>query len=119
MLSNFGVMTVFDILLLVFGAYLLFTGLRMKKTGVVSSLIVPESEINRISRKKDFINEIYGKLMLFAGVIAAYGAYGLITDLVPGIPGADKGNIIGVFIFIVVMVWFFRSLAKVKKKYMY
>lgn len=115
---NFDIMMLFDILLMIFGAYMLYAGQKMKRSGKISNLIVPDSEISRISRKKEFIDEVYGKMMLFAGVIALYGLYGIVTDLIPNIPGADMGNIIGILIFFVVMIWFFRGLSKAKGKYM-
>ncbi len=118
-MEHFDMLTLFDILLLVFGAYMLFSGQKMKNTGKVSKLIVPESEIQKITNQKEFIKEVYGKMMLFAGVIMLYGAYGLLTDFLPDLPGAAMGNIIGIIIFFVVMIWFFRSLINAKKKYMY
>ncbi len=115
---NFSMMTVFDILLLVFGSYMIFAALRMKKSGKISTLIVPAAEIERIRDKEGFIAEVYGKMMLFAAVIACYGLFGTLTDLIPGIPGVAVGNIIGILIFFVVMFWFFKSLSKAKGKYM-
>lgn len=119
LMENFNMLTLFDILLVIFGAYMLFSGQRMKNSGKISTLIVPESEIQKIGNKKDFIKEVYGKMMVFAGIIMLYGAFGILTDFVPNIPGAAMGNIIGVIIFFVAMVWFFRSLINAKKKYMY
>ncbi len=115
---QFDFMTVFDILLLVFGSYMIFAAIRMKKTGKISTLIVPAQEIERIHDKEAFISEIYGKMMLFAAVIACYGLFGTLTDLIPGMPGVAIGNIIGILIFFVVMFWFFKSLSKAKGKYM-
>jgi len=115
---KFDIMTIFDILLLVFGAYMIFAGLRMKKTGKITTLIIPAAEIERIHDKEAFISEIYGKMLLFAAVIACYGLFGILTDLIPGLPGAAIGNIIGLLIFFVVMFWFFKSLSKAKGKYM-
>ncbi len=119
LMENFNMLTLFDILLVIFGAYMLFSGQRMKNSGKISTLIVPESEIQKIGNKKDFIKEVYGKMMVFAGIIMLYGAFGILTDFIPNIPGAAMGNIIGVIIFFVAMVWFFRSLINAKKKYMY
>lgn len=114
---NFDIMTIFDVLLLLFGAYMLYAGAKMKRTGAVSSLIVPDSEIPKIRNKKDFIAEVYGKMMTFAGIVALYGVFGLVTDFFPGLPGADMGNIIGIIIFLAAMVWFFKGLSKAKNKY--
>ena len=115
---QFDMMTLFDILLLIFGSYMIFAALRMKKSGKISTLIVPASEIERIRDKEGFITEIYGKMMLFAAVIACYGLFGTLTDLIEGIPGVPIGNLIGILIFFVVMFWFFKSLSKAKGKYM-
>ncbi len=115
---GFDMMTVFDILLIIFGGYMIFAAVRMKKTGKISTLIVPASEIERIHDKESFIEEVYGKMALFASVIACYGVFGTLTDVIPGIPGVAIGNIIGILIFFVVMFWFFKSLSKAKGKYM-
>ena len=115
---QFDFMTLFDILLMIFGGYMIFAALRMKKTGKISTLIVPASEIERIHDKESFISEIYGKMMVFAAVSACYGVFGTLTDLIPGLPGVAIGNIIGILIFFVVMFWFFKSLSKAKGKYM-
>lgn len=106
---------IFDIVLLVFGCYVIFAGVRMKKTGKISNLILNETEAAKISDKQGYIETIFPKMMVFAGVIAAYGLLAMLDDLkVVEIPMVQ---LIGMGVFIVVMIWFFRALIKARAKY--
>ncbi len=114
-MANFNFLMIFDIILLCFGSYMLFAGLRMKKTGKISTLLMNESDANRISDKQGFINYIYVRMMVFAGTIAAYGVLSVLDDLeVIEIPYVQ---IIGMGVFIVIMVWFFRGLMKARSQF--
>ena len=109
-------LAMFDFILLAFGVYTFFSGMKMKRDGEISRILMVDSEAQKISDKKGFIDEIWGKMMVFAGIITLYGACALIDDLVVPIP---MMQVIGIIIFLIVLVWFLYSLMKTKKKYMY
>lgn len=113
-MTDGSIMGIFDIIILAFGLYLLYSGFQMKRNGKISSMLMSEAEINRIFDKLGFIDAIYGKTMIFAGIISAYGIFGLIDDFVIEIPYVGMA---GMFIFIVAMVWYFRELRKAKSQY--
>ena len=113
-MTDASVMGIFDVIILAFGLYLMYIGVQMKKKGTISTTLINESDINRIFDKAGFIDAIYGKTMIFAGIITAYGFFGLIDDYVLEIPYIGMA---GMFIFIVAMVWYFHELRKAKAQF--
>ena len=112
---NLNFLAIFDIILMVFGAYCIFAATRMKKTGKISNLILNETEAAKISNKQGYIEEVFPKMMIFAGVIALYGILAFLDDI--QIVEIPMVQIIGMGVFIVVMIWFFRALIKARTKY--
>ena len=114
-MDKLNMVVIFDVVILAFGLYMLFSGNKMKKTGKISTLIVNENEINRIFDKNGFIDAIYGKMMVFAGIMSVYGVLMLVDDT--GIASVPYLGMAGIFVFIVAMVWFFHELRTIKGKF--
>ena len=55
------VMLIFDVVIAIFGVYMIGAALKMKKTGKISSAVITAEEIARCRKTKEFIAFIYWK----------------------------------------------------------
>ena len=53
------VMLIFDVVIAIFGVYMIGAALKMKKTGKISSAVITAEEIARCRKTKAFIAFIY------------------------------------------------------------
>lgn len=111
-----NVMLIFDVIIIVFGAYMIFQGLGMKKKGEISSILITPEEILKCKDKKGFISDIYWKEAVFGGVVILVGILGLINDLVCELGVLNTVRIVG---FLVMFLWFQTSLQKARGKFLY
>lgn len=111
-----NVMLIFDVIIVVFGAYMIFQGFGMKKKGEISSVLITPEEILKCKDKNGFISEMYWKEAVFGGAIIIVGILGLINDLVREL---NVMNVIRVAGFLVMFVWFQTSLQKARGKFLY
>ena len=76
------VMLIFDVVIAIFGVYMIGAALKMKKTGKISSAVITAEEIARCRKTKEFIAFIYWKEAVFGALIIAVGVLGIINDKV-------------------------------------
>ena len=67
-----------DIVITFFGVYLAFSALKMKRTGKITSLVVPEEEIRKCKDEKGYINVIVPYMFFFSVVAIIAGAIGIL-----------------------------------------
>lgn len=108
------VMLIFDIVILIFGAYMVFSALRMKKTGVISSAVITPEEIAKCKDKQGFIAFMYWKEALFGGLVAIVGGLGIVNDVVVSL-GAF--NVVEMLVFLAAFFWFQNELRRAREKY--
>lgn len=108
------IMIIIDIVIAVFGIYMIGASLKMKKTGNISSVIITEEEIAKCKDKQGFIAFMYWKETAFGGVLVLVGALGLIDSLVASL---GKWNIVELIVFLAAFVWFQTELRKARVKY--
>ncbi|MBO5523224.1 MAG: hypothetical protein J5986_06050 [Roseburia sp.] len=110
-----SVMIVFDIVVIVVGLYMAAAGLKMKKTGEISPLLLAEEELKKCKNKKGFISYIYWKEMVLGVVMAAVGLFGLVNELL-----MELGNLkyVELVVFLAVFFWFWRELGAAREKYL-
>lgn len=108
------VMLLFDIVIVIFGAYMVGAALKMKKTGVISSAVITPEEIAKCRDKQGFIAFMYWKEALFGGLVALVGILGIINDLVVSL-GAF--NVVEMLVFLAAFLWFQNELRKARGKY--
>ena len=58
-----------DIVILLFGLYILYATIRMKKKGVIDKMLMAESEIKKIKDKDGFIQYMSPHLIVFSAVV--------------------------------------------------
>lgn len=113
-LEDIGFMTIFDFIILVYGAYSIYTAQQMKKTGTPPMWLIPQQDLHRIRKPEQFCEEMYSKTLIFGLVCVIYGLYGLFESFYIK---TDFAEAAGVTVFVVFMVWFIITLQNAKRKY--
>lgn len=109
------VMTIFDVVILLFGVYMVGAALKMKKTGEISSAVITPEEIAKCRHKKEFIDFIYWKEAAFGVLVALVGGLGIINDQVVSLGGF---NVIEMLVFLAAFLWFQSELRKAREKFL-
>ncbi len=112
--SNIGFMTIFDFIILIYGAYSVYTAQQMKKTNEPPQWLVPLQDIPRVHNKEKFCTEMYPRTLIFGVVCIAYGLYGLIEWFYIQ---RDFWEAFGVTIFVIFVIWFIITLQNTKRRY--
>ena len=69
-----------DIVIVFVGIYLAVSAAKMKKSGQISDLVVPQEEIKKCKDPQEYIKEIVPWLYGFAVVAVIVGAIGILCD---------------------------------------
>ena len=109
------VMLIFDVVIAIFGVYMIGAALKMKKTGKISSAVITAGEIERCRTTKEFIAFIYWKEAVFGALIIAVGVLGIINDKVVSL-GAF--NVVELLIFLAAFLWFQSQLRKAREQFL-
>ena len=109
------VMLIFDVVIAIFGVYMIGAALKMKKTGKISSAVITAEEIARCRKTKEFIASIYWKEAVFGALIIAVGVLGIINDKVVSL-GAF--NVVELLIFLAAFLWFQSQLRKAREQFL-
>lgn len=109
------VMLIFDVVIAIFGVYMIGAALKMKKTGKISSAVITAEEIARCRETKEFIAFIYWKEAVFGALIIAVGVLGIINDKVVSL-GAF--NVVELLIFLAAFLWFQSQLRKAREQFL-
>ena len=113
--GSLGVMSLFDIILIVYGIYSVSAAKKMKKEGRPPQWLVSQQDMMCIRNPRQFCECMAPKTMIFGVLCAVYGIYGLVADLYLKSRMAEG---IGIIVFLVCIVWFISELNKAKRKYM-
>lgn len=109
------VMLIFDVVIVIFGVYMIAAALMMKKNGVISSVVITPEEIAKCKDKQGFIAFMYWKEALFGGLMALVGVLGIINDTVVSL-GAF--NVVEMLVFLAAFLWFQNELRKARGMYL-
>ena len=74
-------MLIMNIIVLVFGAYMLYMSVSMKKTGRIPSMILAPEELKKCKDEKSFTAFLSPKLLVVSLVFMAVGAISLLEEL--------------------------------------
>lgn len=109
---------IFDAIIAILGAYVMYSAFKMKRKGEISSFIVNPAEITRCKDKVGFIGHIYSQTLIFGVVCLVYGLLALVNDT--GVTSLGQFfNIGGVIVFLVICVWYNIQVRKGKDKFFY
>lgn len=107
------VMLVFNVVVALFGAYMIWSALQMKKSGKINSMVLAQEELKKVKDTKGFIEFLYWREMLFGALVLIVGVLGVLNETVMPI---GKASILEVIIFLAAFIWFQNSLAKSERK---
>lgn len=103
-----------DIVILLFGLYILYATIRMKRKGVIDKMLMAESEIKKIKDKDGFIQYMSPHLIVFSAVVIVDGIFGIITDEFVKIP---YSNWIIMVTFLIAVIYLLNRIRVSKEKF--
>ena len=109
------VMLLFDAIMIILGAYLLFIACKMNKEGRVPTFLIAEQELMHCRDQKAMSGYLCPRIIAFSVVILVFGGQGMINDLLMDFGKAV--NIIMILVFLAAWVWFSVELRKARKKF--
>ncbi|MCC8142243.1 MAG: hypothetical protein LIO56_06920 [Lachnospiraceae bacterium] len=112
--STIGFMTIFDFIIVIYGAYSVYAARQMIKTNEPPQWLIAKDDIGRVQKPAQFCSEMYPKTMLFGIICMAYGIYGLIEWYYIQ---RDFWEAFGVTIFVLALIWFIITLQNTKRRY--
>lgn len=110
------ILSVFDAVILVFGVYLLFSGMKMQKTKEIGNLLLTEEEVKKCEDKDALAGFFYWREEVMGGVFALFGIVRLLDKYVLKI-----GGILDIFLMIILLLtacWFFYSLRMARTRFL-
>ncbi len=113
-MSSSKVMSVFDVIIIVFGLYGIFCAVRMKKSGVVSAFLFSEEELPKLKDGPGFCREMYRPTVLLGIVSCLFGIADIINRYVLGMPYIQMA---GVACFLAACGWFVNKMRAIKEKH--
>ncbi len=107
-------MTLFDVIILIFGIYMIGSGIKMMRTKEPSSVVIAKEELVKCKDPAGMAEFLCRKEMFFGAVFVMSGILGLISDL-----WADLGwlNIVQLVMFVISFIWFQGQLRKAREKF--
>lgn len=112
--GSLNIMSIFDVILIVYGIYSVYTGNKMKTDGRPPQWLVSEQELTLFRKPRQFCEAMSSKTVIFGAICAAYGVYGLLTVKFQKNMAAEW---IGMIAFLANIVWFVMELNKAKRLY--
>lgn len=113
MSNSFGFM---DILIVLSGAYLIYSSVQMKRTGEVSSAIVGNGyDLKKAKDPQGYIDYMYLKSIIMGVVVMAGGGLDYLNDAYWNIPNM---NLIVCGVFLVIIVVYGKITMDAQKKYL-
>lgn len=109
------VMWLIDIVILLFGFYMIWMAFKMKQSGEISSAVITAEEIAACRDKKGFISFMYWREALFGAIMALTGALGLINELAVSL---GKFNLVEMVIFLAAFLWFQHGLREARERFL-
>ena len=110
------VMLVFNVVVALFGAYMIWSALQMKKSGKINSMVLAQEELKKVKDTKGFIEFLYWREMLFGALVLIVVVLGVLNETVMPI---GKASILEVIIFLAAFILFQNSLAKAREKFLH
>lgn len=110
-------MLIFDLVIAGLGVYLIYSSLKMKRTGELSTIVVSQEDMARCKNKQGFIEAIAMKSVYFGSVALVYGLLAILNDLYAIL--GKYFNMVGAVVFIGAWIWFASALRKAREEYFY
>ncbi len=113
-MSADGMMLIFDVIVLIYGIYGIYSAFQMRKTGVPSKILVSQEEIYKIRNAKEFCERMFKPTLIF-GVMAC--AYSLVEALNQYVIRRGFVDILCAVCIVAGCVWYCRELRRVRAEH--
>lgn len=114
-MSSDTIMLLFNLIILIFGFYGIFSAVHMKRTGIPSTLIVSKGEASSVAKKEEFCDHLYVPTVIF-GVVSCL--YGIVTLFNQYVLQQQLIKILAVVCYLIVCMWYVKELQKIKADYL-
>ncbi len=109
-------MTIFDVIIAVLGAYLVFAGIKCTKKGEVDPMMITSEELTRCTNIEGLSKYLMPKTAIFGAFCILFGIQGLLNDT-KTIPFPQPVNVFFLLAFVIVWIIFSYFIRKAKKTY--
>ncbi len=113
-LAAIDVILIFDIILLVYGIYTIYSAFVMKKTQMPVKWLVPEQELKKCRDAKGFAEAMYAKTVVFGVVVALFGLVSFLNRMLWLIAALEYA---GIAVFLVACVVYVVLLNRTRRQY--
>lgn len=110
-------MLIFDLVIAGLGLYLIYSSLKMKQTGELSTIVVNQDDMARCKNKQGFIEAIAMKSVYFGIIALIFGILAILNDFYSLL--GKYFNVVGAVVFIGAWMWFAGELRKAREKFFY
>ncbi len=108
------IMYVFDVILILYGGYTIYSAFQMKKTGMLGKWLVNEQEGEQCRDKKGFIDAIFSKTIIFGCFVLVYGLVSILNRTLLHVKILDIASLI---VFLAVCILYVLQLKRARKKF--
>jgi uncharacterized membrane protein YkgB len=110
------ILSVFDVVILMFGVYFFYAGIKMQKTKEIGNLILAEEEVKRCENREALADFFYWREEVLGGVFVLFGIIRLLDKYVLKIGGMLDGALM--VILLITALCFYKSLMTARTKFL-
>ena len=115
-LNSDVVIIIFDCLVLLLGAYLIFNAVKMKKTDTIPPILLAPKELELCKNPYGFVDYMFPFLLIFGIICVLYGVVSIVGDALLSFPRIVDG--VAVVVLIGAWIWFSVMLKRAKARFM-
>ena len=108
-------MLLFDLIILCYGLYLVYSAYQMKKTHQPSNLIINQADLVGARDTKGFCEAMFKPTVVFGMMAVLYGIVGFVNDRYVDEPMV---NFVSIALFLILCFWYLRETKKYKSQYL-
>ena len=108
-------MSLFDLVILIYGIYMIYSAYQMRKTHQPSKLIINQAELVGARDPKGFCEAMFKPFVVLGMLAILYGIVGFLNDKFVDDPMV---TLVAIALFLIMCFWFMRELNKNKTKYL-
>lgn len=113
-MDNINFLMIFDVVILGYGFWIMLGAVKMNKTKVPASMLIPEEDLIGSRDPEGFCEVMYKKTFVFSIICMLYGVAGVISEL---FLKSRIFNIITLTIFIIAVLWFCKEMRNARHTY--
>ena len=114
-MSSDSFMILFDVIILCYGVYLVYSGYQMRNTHQPSNLIINQADLVGARDIKSFCEAMFKATVIFGMMAILYGIVGFVSDKYLDEPMVNFASIV---LFLILCFWYLRETKQNKAKYL-